>query len=51
VSDIAVSTDKFTNDRESRSHRRPPTGLLFHVGAGAVLVVIMVFIALYVIDM
>ena len=46
-----MSTDKITHDREARSHRRPPTGLLFHVGAGALLVVIMVFIALYVVDM
>ena len=51
VSDIAVSTDKITHDRESRSDRRPPTGLLFHIGAGALLVVIMVFIAAYIVAM
>jgi hypothetical protein len=51
VSDISVSTDKITRDRESRSDRRPPAGLLFHIGAGALLVVVMVFIAFYVVVM
>lgn len=52
VNDIAVSLHKITNDREQRSSpdKRTPTGLLFHVVAGAMLVVVMVFVALYVVD-
>lgn len=50
MSTIAVSTNKMSSDREPRSpaRSRPPTGLLLHVGAGTVLVLVMVFIALYV---
>jgi hypothetical protein len=46
---MAVSTDKISSDREPRSsrHNRPAAGLLLHVGAGAVLVLVMVFVALY----
>jgi hypothetical protein len=42
---------KIFSDREQRSspQSRTPTGLLFHVAAGAMLVVVMVFAALYVI--
>ncbi|WP_178130739.1 hypothetical protein [Reyranella sp. CPCC 100927] len=48
---IAVSLHKITHDREPRSSHdsRKPTGLMFHIVAGAILVVVMVFAALYVI--
>ena len=46
-----MSTNKITSDREQQTtaRHRPPTGVMFHLGAGAVLVLIMVFIALYVV--
>jgi len=52
VNDVAVSLHKLTRDREQRSSpdKRPPTGLMFHVIAGAMLVAVMVFVALYVIE-
>jgi hypothetical protein len=44
-----VSAHKITGEEDPRPSRRigPPAGLLLHIGAGAVLVLIMVAVALY----
>ena len=49
VSGHAVSLHKIFSDREQRSssQNRTPMGLVFHVVAGAVLVVVMVSVAVY----
>jgi hypothetical protein len=49
LNDVAVSTHKSFRDREERRSR--PTGLLFHIVAGAVLVAVMVIVALYFIEL
>jgi hypothetical protein len=46
-----VSIRKITTDSSSQkpaSLKQPRTGLLFHVGAGALLVVVMICVALFV---